>query len=231
MRTNILLVEDDESMGFLLVDFLQSNNFKVDLYKTGKKGLDAFYKSEYDFCLLDVMLPEMDGFTLAENIRKTNDSIPIVFLTAKVLKQDKLKGFDIGIDDYIIKPFDEDELLCRIQSILKRCTQNIEEQTNDPIEIGSYTFDVKNLHLHHEEDQKRLTQKESDVLYQLAKNINNVVKRDNILIDIWGDNDYFNGRSLDVFIAKLRKYLKKDSNVSIDNIPKVGFILNAPQNN
>jgi len=225
----ILLVEDDVSMGFLLVDFLESKGFDVKLYKDGKRGLQAFNKGRYDFCILDVMLPGMDGFTIAENIRAIDKHVPIVFLTARSMKQDKIKGFKLGVDDYITKPFDEDELLCRIQAILNRIELEEENQEVKPtlFTIGNYQFDAANQILEAEGFSKRLTQKECDVLRMLCLSMNQIVKREDILIDIWGENDYFHGRSLDVFIAKLRKYLKDDGSISIENVPKVGFVLNA----
>jgi DNA-binding response OmpR family regulator len=224
----ILLVEDDISMGFLLVDFLESNGFDVKLYKDGIKGLEAFNNSEYDFCILDVMLPGMDGFTIAENIRKLDKNVPIIFLTARSMKQDKIKGFNLGVDDYITKPFDEDELLCRIQAILNRINlQEAKSPEQSTFTIGQYHFDADNQMLNAEAFSKRLTQKESDVLRMLCLSLNSIVKREDILVAIWGENDYFHGRSLDVFIAKLRKYLKEDPSVSIENVPKVGFVLNV----
>lgn len=225
----ILLVEDDISMGFLLVDFLESKGFDVKLYKDGKRGLEAFHKGRYDFCILDVMLPGMDGFTIAENIRAEDKKVPIIFLTARAMKQDKIKGFQLGVDDYITKPFDEDELLCRIQAILNRMEIQNEEpkQKITKFEIGTYHFDAANQQLEGKEFTKRLTQKECDVLKILCISKNEIVKRENILIAVWGENDYFHGRSLDVFIAKLRKYLKEDPTVSIENVPKVGFVLNG----
>ncbi|WP_430811973.1 MULTISPECIES: response regulator transcription factor [unclassified Carboxylicivirga] len=224
----ILLVEDDISMGFLLVDFLESNGFDVKLYKDGKKGLDAFKKGKYDFCILDVMLPGMDGFTIAENIRQEDKKVPIIFLTARAMKQDKIKGFELGVDDYVTKPFDEDELLCRIQAILNRLEMQTEQQEQQIKEftIGHFYFDSANQHLQGPDFSKRLTQKECDVLRMLCMSKNEIVKREDLLISIWGENDYFHGRSLDVFIAKLRKYLKDDETVSIENVPKVGFVLN-----
>jgi DNA-binding response OmpR family regulator len=225
----ILLVEDDISMGFLLVDFLESNGFDVKLYKDGRKGLEAFKKGKYDFCILDVMLPGMDGFTIAENIRQEDKKVPIIFLTARSMKQDKIKGFQLGVDDYITKPFDEDELLYRIKAILNR-THIQDEPTREDITqftIGSYSFDSANQNLEGDGFSKRLTQKECDVLKILCLSKNEIVKREDILIAIWGENDYFHGRSLDVFIAKLRKYLKEDPSVTIENVPKVGFVLNG----
>jgi len=222
----ILLVEDDTSMGFLLVDFLETNGFDVKLYKEGTKGLEAFEKHTFDFCILDVMLPGIDGFTIAENIRKVNKRIPIIFLTARAMKEDKIKGFNLGVDDYVTKPFDEDELLLRIKAILNRIQQKEEDLTTE-FSIGKYHFDSANQMLTLGEDAKRLTQKESDVLKMLCQSMNNIVRREDILVAIWGENDYFHGRSLDVFIAKLRKYLKKDESINIENVPKVGFVLNT----
>lgn len=222
----ILLVEDDTSMGFLLVDFLESNGFDVKLYKDGIQGLKAFSQLKYDFCILDVMLPGLDGFSIAKEIRATNKQIPIIFLTAKTLVKDKIKGFNIGVDDYINKPFDEEELLCRIHAILSRCAiQKDEAVVLGNILIGEYEFDYENLSLKIRDIDKRLTQKENEVLKMLAISKNKVVKRDDILISLWGNNDYFNSRSLDVFIAKIRKYLKADPTIKIENIPSVGYVL------
>ncbi len=222
LKTKILLIEDDTAMGFLLVDFLESNGFEVKLFADGKEGMNAFYQYSFDFCILDVMLPVLDGFTIAKRIRKNNKTIPIIFLTAKSLKQDKINGFGIGIDDYIVKPFDEDELLCRINAILNRCAS---AGSMPMIAIGRYNYDSDNLLLTLENQPKRLTQKENEVLKMLACSKNNLVKRDDILLALWGNNDYFNSRSLDVFIAKLRKYLKADTAVQIENVPAVGYVL------
>lgn len=225
-RTKILLVEDDTSLGFLLVDYLESNGFDVKLYRDGESGLKGYKAGSFDFCILDVMLPGIDGFSIAKRIRAENQTIPIIFLTARSMKQDKLKGFNLGVDDYITKPFDEDELLCRINAIITR--YNIQPEENiqkDQFNIGKYIFDYKNQLLSFDEDSKRLTKKESEVLRHLCMSPNEIVTRDNILFSIWGDNDYFIGRSLDVFIAKLRKYLGDDESVQIKNIPKVGYVL------
>lgn len=225
-KTKILLVEDDVNMGFLLVDYLESNGFDVKLYKDGLSAYNAFRVGDYNFCILDLMLPGMDGFTLAERIRLENKLVPIIFLTARAMKQDKMKGFKLGIDDYITKPFDEDELLCRIEAILNRVNQNTQTNTTQShFNIGLYQFDYPNQLLALNESKRRLTQKESDILRLFCLSVNNVIKRDDMLISIWGDNDYFKGRSLDVFIAKLRKYLADDSTITIENVPKVGFVL------
>jgi DNA-binding response OmpR family regulator len=225
-RTKILFVEDDTSLGFLLVDFLESNGFEVKLYRDGESGLNGYKAGSYDFCIFDVMLPGIDGFSLAQRVRAENKTIPIIFLTARSMKNDKIKGFDLGGDDYITKPFDEDELLCRINAIINRYNIQPEENNKkDQFNIGKYRFDYKNQLLTIENQSRRLTKKESEVLRQLCLSENEIVTRDAILYSIWGDNDYFNGRSLDVFIAKLRKYLSFDPTVQINNIPKVGYIL------
>ena len=225
-RTKILLVEDDTSLGFLLVDFLESNGFDAKLYRDGESGLKGYKSSNFDFCIFDVMLPGIDGFSLAQRVRSENKTIPIIFLTARSMKNDKIKGFNLGVDDYITKPFDEDELLCRINAIINRYNVQPTEYLNkDKFTIGQYLFDYKNQSLILGNEFKRLTRKESEVLRHLCLSPNEIVTRDNILFSIWGDNDYFNGRSLDVFIAKLRKYLSDDNKVQINNIPKVGYIL------
>jgi len=227
-RTKILLVEDDTSLGFLLVDFLEANGFEVKLYRDGESGLNGYKASNFDFCIFDVMLPGIDGFSLAQRVRAENKTIPIIFLTARSMKNDKIKGFDLGGDDYITKPFDEDELLCRINAIINRYNIQPEESNNKELfEIGRYTFNYKNQLLSIDNQSRRLTKKESEVLRQLCLSVNEIVTRDSILFSIWGDNDYFIGRSLDVFIAKLRKYLSDDPSVQINNIPKVGYVLEA----
>ena len=220
------MVEDDTSLGFLLVDFLESNGFEVKLYRDGESGLKGYKAGNFDFCIFDVMLPGIDGFSLAKRVRAENIIIPIIFLTARSMKNDKIKGFDLGGDDYITKPFDEDELLCRINAIINRYNIQPEERNiKDQFEIGKYSFDYKNQLLIIDNQSRRLTQKEGEVLRQLCLSMNEIVTRDTILFSIWGDNDYFIGRSLDVFIAKLRKYLGDDPCVQINNIPKVGYVL------
>ncbi|MFT3737161.1 MAG: response regulator transcription factor [Breznakibacter sp.] len=225
-KTKILLVEDDTSLGFLLVDFLESNNFDVKLYRDGVSGLNAFQQGGYQFCILDVMLPGDDGFSIAEKIREGDKNVPIIFLTARTLKDDKIKGFHLGVDDYITKPFDEDELLCRIHAILNRVQRSaFDVSADEKYFVGTFTFDCRNHLLINGPEERRLTQKESEVLKVLCRWKNQVVKRDELLIAVWGNNDYFNGRSMDVFITKLRKYLQPDPRVAIENIPKIGFML------
>lgn len=225
-KTKILLVEDDTNLGFLLLEFLESNGFDVKLYRDGESGLNGFIKSKFDFCILDVMLPKLDGFSLAEKIRENDRKIPIIFLTARSMKEDKIRGFKIGIDDYITKPFDEDELLLRIESILYR-VNDTEVTDKEVYTIGKFTFDVNNQELKSEIESKRLTSKECKILSILAKNLNNIVSRDELMNEVWGQTDYFIGRSLDVFISKIRRHLKFDSSIKIETIPTVGIILST----
>jgi DNA-binding response OmpR family regulator len=221
---NILLVEDDPNLGQVLKDFLEMEGFSVSLVRDGENGYIEFINSKFNICLLDVMLPKMDGFSLGNKIRKKDKDIPIIFLTAKSLKEDKLKGFDLGGDDYITKPFDEDELVRRINAILKR--SSIKTEDSDYIyQLGKFEYNHINLTLKINATESRITQKEGEVLHMLLQAKNNVVRREDILIKVWGENDYFMGRSLDVFITKLRKHLKVDSQVKIENVHGVGFIL------
>ena len=220
---NILLVEDDPNLGRVLSDFLEMEDFSVTLARDGVEGYDAYMRAEYQICLLDCMMPKMDGFTLAKKIRKRDEKMPIIFLTAKSLKDDKLKGFDLGADDYITKPFDEDELVRRINAVLKRSVS--EEPIIMQFQFGIFNYDHSNLTLSFDDQSVRITQKEGEVLFMLLKSMNNVVRREDILVKVWGENDYFMGRSLDVFITKLRKHLKPDANIKIENVHGVGFIL------
>lgn len=224
-KRQLLLVEDDTSMGILLVDFLESNGFAVTLEPNGKKAAELFKPGKFHICILDVMLPGMDGFHVAKNIREKEPQIPFIFLTARSMKPDKMKGFALGADDYITKPFDEEELLCRIQAILNRTKHPETDHVLLMAGFGRYSFDWENQTLMLDNKQeRRLTRKESDVLRMLCMNKNQLLKREDILISIWGENDYFHGRSLDVFIARLRKYLKNDESVQIENVPGVGFV-------
>jgi DNA-binding response OmpR family regulator len=220
--TKILLVEDDDSLGFVVKDNLEKEGYEIDLQVTGKAGQKAFQQHPYDIFILDVMLPEMDGFTLAEYIRSTGSEVPIIFLTAKSLKEDRIKGLKLGADDYLTKPFSIEELILRIEAILKRTGKKTVQAI--PIHsLGRYTFDTKNLKLIFEEKALELTHRESDLLEFLVKHKNETLSRDKILIAIWGDDDYFKGRSLDVFISRLRKIIKETPNLAIENIPRVGF--------
>lgn len=224
-KVKILLVEDDLNLGFLLVEFLESNNFDVKLYKDGQSGINAFKSGGFNFCILDIMLPKMDGFTLASKIKAENKDIPIIFLTAKSLKEDKIKGFKLGIDDYITKPFEEEELLYRINAILNRSGKKSGTETANSFIIGKYKFDVENQSLIYAGNERRLTVKECEILRLLCMSKNKIVKREDILISVWGDNDYFIGRSLDVFVSKLRKYLDQDPGIRIESVPRAGLIL------
>ena len=227
-KKKILVIEDDANMGFLLKEFLTSGGFDIHLCKDGDSGLAAFKKHSFDFCIIDVMLPGIDGFTLTERIKMERPNVPMVFLTARSLKQDKLKGFNLGADDYITKPFDEEELLCRIHAILNRYSLKSESDTaleETPCNIGKYLFDAKNQSLLLAQQQQRLTYRECEVLRMLCSQKNNIVRRSDLLVKCWGKDDYFNGRSLDVFITRLRKRLTDDPAIRIENIPKIGFVL------
>ena len=222
----ILIVEDDISLGFLLMEFLESEGFEVKLARDGQIGWTCFQKSRFDLCIFDIMMPNMDGFTLARKIRQFNPSMPFLFLTAKSLKTDKLEGFAIGAEDFITKPFDEEVLLCRIQVILRR------QATASPVpapvtqfQIGRYFFDAAMQELTFENTTKRMTEKENEILYLLCLNKNKILRRDEAVEKIYGKKDYFLGRSFDVFISKLRKLLQDDSRIQIENVFRVGFIL------
>lgn len=226
-KIKILLVEDDMNLGFVIQDNLSISNYHVHLSRNGKDGLLAFNKEKFDLCLLDVMLPKKDGFSLAEDIRKIDKEVPIIFLTAKSMAEDKVKGFKLGADDYITKPFNMDELKLRIEAILKRIGV-IETIESSEVVLGSYTFDLSNYKLYREgQEDRKLTKKEAEILKLLCSQRGKVIERELILNLVWGDDNYFNGRSLDVFITKLRKYLKEDESISIKNIHGIGFILNT----
>jgi DNA-binding response OmpR family regulator len=226
-KLKILLAEDDLNLGMLLVDYLETEGFDVKLCKDGEIALKAFKNDEFSLCLLDIMLPKMDGFSIAKEIRQSNKNIPIIFITAKSLKDDKLKGYDLGADDYITKPFDEEELLWKIKALIRRIPTVNKNKAAEIISLGSYIFDLDNQSLTIGNKTKRITEKESEILKYLSDNRNKVVKREDLLKNLWGENDYFLGRSLDVFITKIRKYLKEDPSLNIENVFGVGFILNT----
>ncbi len=229
-KLKILLAEDDLNLGVLLVDYLETEGFEVKLCKDGELALNAFLSNTYDLCLLDVMLPKMDGFTLAKGVRAQNKKIPVIFITAKSLKEDKLKGYDLGADDYITKPFDEEELLWKIKAVIRRVPSSTNSDRKEIISIGKYTFDHYNLLLTINNQSRRITEREGDVLNYLATHRNILIKREELLKEVWGENDYFFGRSMDVFMTKIRKYLKEDSEINIENVFGVGFIFNVPGN-
>jgi len=233
-KASILLVEDDKNLGYVLKDFLNMSGYKVDLYENGIDGLHAFKENQlrYDLCLLDVMLPYKDGFSLAEEIRKGDKLIPIIFLTAKTMQEDKIKGFKIGADDYITKPFSTEELNLRIEAILRRAQMgSLVSDKENSYKIGNFTFDYTNQVLISPDSEQRLTRKEADVLRLFCMNRNKILRREVALKAIWGDDDYFMGRSMDVYIAKLRKFLASDNNVSIVNIHRTGFKLEIKEEN
>ncbi len=223
-KPKILLVEDDTTLGYILKEYLEMKNFSVHWSKNGREGLRALKLANYNLCVLDVMMPEMDGFTMADKMREAGYSIPLLFLTAKSLKVDVLKGFSLGADDYIIKPVEEEELVARIQAILKR-SNRIEEAENKIFDIGDYQFDATNQKLTFQGEDKYLTERETQVLKLLCLNKGNLLSRQYVLQSIWGKSDYFNRRSMDVFISKLRKYLSKDERIQITNVHGSGFIL------
>jgi DNA-binding response OmpR family regulator len=222
MSRKILLVEDDPSLGFVIRDGLSARGFDVTWCADGVAGFRAFQGGSFDLCLLDVMLPHKDGFSLAQDIRHSNPAIPILFITAKSMLEDKISGFTAGGDDYLVKPFSMEELVLRMEVFLRRTMPASAEEV---ISIGAYRFDPRNLTLHHVSGDKVLTQKEAEVLALLSRHRDRVLKREEILKSVWGNDDYFLGRSLDVFISKLRKYLKEDPSLEIVNYHGVGFRL------
>jgi DNA-binding response OmpR family regulator len=224
MSKRILLVEDDPSLGFVIQDNIRQKGYDVTLCKDGVAGEDAFRSSPFHLCIFDVMLPRMDGISLARRVRQHDKNIPILFLTAKSMVEDKLDGFSVGADDYITKPFSMEELLCRIEVFLRRSSESIVLQ-DDIFQLGKYHFDCSNLIIKIESNEKTLTQKEADILKMLYLNRDRVLKREEMLGQVWGDDDYFMGRSMDVFISRLRKYLKEDPAVQIVNYHGVGFRL------
>lgn len=227
MKPRILYVEDDESLSFITKDQLEMESFDVTHCANGKDGWAAFRKGEFDLCLLDVMLPQMDGFELAKKIRSVSKHVPIIFLTAKSMQEDKMEGFLLGGDDYVTKPYSFEELKHRINVFLRR-RKIMEEAPKEAINVGKYLFDYPNLDLSIGGNTRGLTQREADILYYLATRPNQVIRRSDILEDIWGKDDYFYGRSLDVFISRLRKYLSEDPSITIENVHSVGFKLNIP---
>lgn len=222
----ILLCEDDPNLGKLLTDFLIAKGFETTLAVDGNEGLKKFKRMDFDFLILDVMMPVKDGFTLAAEVREINKHVPILFLTAKSMKEDTLKGFDVGADDYMTKPFSMDELLMRVNAIMRRSAPlPADDEIAKIHEIGDFKFDYNTQKLAQGPEEVKLTTKENELLYLLCKNINGVMERSFALKAIWGDDNYFNGRSMDVYVAKLRKHLKGDPNVEILNVHGKGFKL------
>lgn len=225
-KTKILLVEDDKNLGSLLKEYLIAKGYDTQLAVNGKEGFDVFQKNTFDLCVLDVMMPVKDGITLAKEIRASNKNIPIVFLTAKSMKEDAIEGFQAGADDYINKPFSMEELLLRLNAILRRTQNQTLKTTEETIfKIGNYTFDYPKQTLSIKSKKHSLTTKEADLLKLLCINSNDVLDRNFALNVIWKNDSYFNSRSMDVYIARLRKYLKEDSSIEIINIHGRGFKL------
>jgi len=220
---NIFLVEDDENFGSVLKSYLEMNDFKVSWINDGAKAIENFKKQKFDICILDIMLPNVDGFSIARKIKELNPEIPTIFLTAKTLKEDILEGFRIGADDYITKPFDSEVLLYKIKAIIKR--NQISGSDNQIFKIGDYEFDAELRILSFQDYKVKLSPKESQLLKMLCLFENKILDREKALTEIWGEDGYFTARSMDVYITKLRKYLKNDPSIEIENIHGSGFIL------
>ena len=223
----IMLCEDDENLGMLLREYLQAKGFSAELYPDGEAGYRAFMKQKYDICILDVMMPKKDGFTLAQEIRQANADVPIIFLTAKQLKEDILEGFKIGADDYITKPFSMEELVFRVEAILRR-VRGKKNKESSVYRVGNFTFDTQKQLLTIGDKQTKLTTKENELLALLCSHANEILQRDFALKTIWIDDNYFNARCMDVYITKLRKHLKDDPQIEIINIHGKGYKLIIP---
>jgi two-component system, OmpR family, response regulator len=229
-KPRVLLTEDDVNFGSVLKDYLELNDFDVNLCKNGNQGISSFKNYKYDICILDVMMPEKDGFTLAKEIRQLDQKVPLIFLTAKTLKEDMLEGFRSGADDYLTKPFDSEILLYKIRAILHR--KNVESELTEPDEykIGNYDFNHKLRKLAHNKDEFKLSPKEADLLKMLSIRMNDVLQREEALVKIWGEDNYFTTRSMDVYVTKLRKYLKNDPQIELINLHRNGFMLKVDKN-
>lgn len=228
-KSKILLAEDDKNLGNVLKAYLEAKGFHTTLCIDGKEALETFKRSEFDFCILDIMMPVMDGFTLAKEIRKLDSQVPFLFLTAKSMQEDRIQGLELGADDYLTKPFSMEELLLRIKAIRRRITEGKKNKPgNNIFNFGKYVFDYNRQMLTIGHHQQKLTSKEADLLRLLCQNMNNVLDRSAALNKIWYDDSYFNARSMDVYITKLRKYLKDDPEVELLNVHGVGFKLVSP---
>ena len=224
-KTKLLLAEDDENLGLLLKEYLIAKGFDAELFPDGEAAYKGFMKGHYDICVLDVMMPKKDGFTLAKDIRIVNADIPIIFLTAKNMKEDVLEGFKLGADDYITKPFSMEELILRIEAILRRTAQENQAAAQQVFTLGKFSFDTRKQTLSEGESSVKLTTKESDLLKLLCQHSNKVLERNYALKSIWIDDNYFNARSMDVYITKLRKHLKEEESVEIINVHGKGYKL------
>ena len=227
-KYRVLLCEDDTNLGMVLKNYLELNDYEVVLERDGRLGLAAFQREKFDICLLDVMMPNMDGFKLGEEIRDLDPDMPLFFLSAKTMIEDIIQGYKLGADDYITKPFDSEVLLLKIRAILKRNEEENRISENIQFDLGSYHFNPRLRELIHAGKTETLSPKENDLLKMLAENKNDLLPREKALKKIWGSDTYFNGRSMDVYIAKLRKYLKEDDTIEIVNIHGNGFRLVAP---
>ena len=228
MKLKILLVEDDLNLGLVIADHLKLQNYEVVSAEDGAEGLVKFNEGRFNLCILDVMLPVLDGFSLAQDIRKINVEIPILFLTAKSMTEDKIKGFEAGGDDYLTKPFSIQEFELRVKALLRRSRPEFQEEVTN-YSIGNYNYNIENQILTFNESEKTLTKKEAQILKILCKHKNQVISREVILKGVWGQDDYFVGRSLDVFITKLRKYFAQDQRIVISNLHGVGFKFEVPE--
>ena len=224
-KTKLLLAEDDENLGLLLKEYLVAKGYDATLYPDGEAAYKGFMREHYDICILDIMMPKKDGFTLAKDIRIVNPDIPVIFLTAKNMKEDVLEGFKLGADDYITKPFSMEELIMRIEAILRRTSQESLSNAQPVFTLGIYTFDTRKQTLSQGGQVVKLTTKESDLLKLLCQNANKILERNYALRSIWIDDNYFNARSMDVYITKLRKHLKDEPTVEIINVHGKGYKL------
>ena len=224
-KTKLLLAEDDENLGLLLKEYLVAKGYDANLYPDGEAAYKGFMREHYDICILDIMMPKKDGFTLAKDIRIVNPDIPVIFLTAKNMKEDVLEGFKLGADDYITKPFSMEELIMRIEAILRRTSQESQANAQPVFTLGRFTFDTRKQTLAQGDEVVKLTTKESDLLKLLCQNANKILERNYALRSIWIDDNYFNARSMDVYITKLRKHLKDEESVEIINVHGKGYKL------
>jgi DNA-binding response OmpR family regulator len=224
-KAKILIVEDDPYLGLIVKESFETKGFETHLRKDGKSGFEAYNFLKPDICILDVMMPIKDGFTLAQEIRATDKHTPIIFLTAKSLTEDLVKGFNIGANDYVKKPFSMVELIARVNAIIKRNTSILGENKKEIFQIGEYVYDYKHLLLKKGEKTQKITHREGEILKLLCENKNQILERKAVLIKLWGDDNFFTGRSMDVFISKLRKYLKDDPEVEIINVRGQGYKL------
>lgn len=226
-KGKILLAEDELSLGYVIKDNLEQDGYHVILCPDGEEALTAFGREDFDLCLLDVMMPKKDGFSVAKKIRQKSDVVPILFITAKSMEEDRLKGFATGADDYITKPFSMKELIKRIEVFLRR-TKKLHADTTQEFAVGKLRFSYTDLKIYNGDEPSNLTQKEAELLKFLCEHRNHILKREEVLLNVWGKDDYFLGRSMDVFITKLRKHFKADPDINLETIHGVGFRFNTP---